>query len=231
MLDRVGLSRGVLVQPVAHGTDCGALLHALADDPERLRGIALLNASVSDLQLMTLDRTGVRGARFSLPPPGYEVGAVGFDVLDVLVPKLLKMEWHAQIWAPLAELPPIVSRFARRGLTLVIDHMGAPDATRGVDDPNFKALLRWLETGRVWLKLIGYRLSQRYPDYEDIAPFHRALIDANPERVIWGSDWPHVHMREHMPDDGHLLDLLYEWSGSEAYRRILVDNPTQLYGF
>jgi 2-pyrone-4,6-dicarboxylate lactonase len=159
---------------------------------------------------------------------------VGFDVLAALAPKLAGLGWHAQLWAPCAELEPIVTRFAPLGLQLVVDHMGGIDAQRGVQDPNFQTLLRLLGNSQynLWVKLIPYRVSLRYPDYEDVAPFHRALVAANPERVIWGSDWPHVHMQRDLPDEGHLLDLLYDWTGDDdVCRRILVDNPARLYGF
>jgi predicted TIM-barrel fold metal-dependent hydrolase len=234
MLDRIGISRGVLVQPVVYGTNCGALLKALKSHPKRLRGVALLSSEVTDAELMKMDRCGVRGARFSRPPPGYTAGAVGFDVLAVLAPKLVGLGWHAQIWAPCAELEPIVTRFAPLGLQLVVDHMAGIDAQRGIEDPHFQTLLRLLGNSQynLWVKLIPYRVSRRYPDYEDVAPFHRALVAANPDRVIWGSDWPHVHMQRDIPDEGHLLDLLYDWTADDdVCRRILVDNPARLYGF
>ena len=118
------------------------------------------------------------------------------------------------------------------GLRIVVDHMGLPDPRRGVNDSNFQALLRLLADGKIWIKLTPYRTSQRYPDYEDMAPFHRAFLDANPERLVWGSDWPHVHMKANMPDAGHLVDLCDRWTGAAALRqRIFVDNPAELYGF
>jgi len=233
MLDQVGMTRGVLVQAVAHGTDCGALLNALERDPEHLRGVALLPPDVTDAQLQAMHQRGVRAARFfSRPVPGLS-DAVGLLVLERLAPKLAQLGWHAEISAPCADLEAIVARLMPLGLPLVIDHMGHLDVSLGVEHHSFQTLLRLLETGRkIWLKLIAYRLSSRYPDYEDMEPFHRALLAANPERLVWGSDWPHVHMTHNMPDDGHLLDLFEQWTPNEGLRRqILVHNPARLYGF
>jgi 2-pyrone-4,6-dicarboxylate lactonase len=232
MLDALGFERGVLVQPVAHGTDCGALLYALGLARQRLRGIALLDADISDEALEKLHAAGVRGARFSAPPPGLAQGAVGFEVLERQAPRLKSLGWHAQIWAPCAELETVVRRLVPLGLPLVVDHMGGFEAARGVADPHFQALLRLLDHGRIWLKLIPYRLSSRYPNYEDIAPFHHALIATHPERLIWGSDWPHVHLDKDMPDAGHLVDLFCDWTDDWSLRQqILVENPATLYGF
>jgi predicted TIM-barrel fold metal-dependent hydrolase len=237
MLDRVGIARGVLVQPVAHGLDCGALLHALASHPARLRGIALLTTDVTDAELKRMDLLGIRGARFSQPPPGLTQGSVGFDVLERLAPRLASLGWHAQIWAPCDALEALVERLSRLGLPLVVDHMGGIDVKQGTNARGFQSLLRLLEAGKIWLKLIPYRLSNRYPDYEDVMPFHQALVAANPDRLIWGTDSPHVvppnipHDTP-MPDAAQLLDLLDRWTADKALQeRILVSNPEQLYRF
>lgn len=232
MLDEVGIERGVLVQPVAHGTDCRALLHALERAPTRLRGIALLTSDVTDQQLQSMHERGVRGARFSRPPPGLTANAIDFDVLRVLAPRLKRLGWHAQIWAPCDELVTLLPNLCSLGLPLIVDHMGAVDVTRGVGNNSFQTLLRLLDTGHLWIKTVAYRISHRFPDYEDVEPYYRAMLEANPERLLWGSDWPHVHMEQHMPDVGYLLDLLERWTPDEiARRRILVDNPVALYGF
>jgi predicted TIM-barrel fold metal-dependent hydrolase len=233
MLDQVGMTRGVLVQAVAHGTDCGALLNALARDPERLRGVALLTPDVTDAQLQKMHQRGVRAARFfSRPVPG-PGDAVSLKILESLAPRLAQLGWHAEISARCDEIETIVARLQPLGLHVVIDHMGHFEVGDGVAHHNFQTLLRLIATSQnLWLKLIPYRLSRDYPDYEDIEPFHRALLAANPERLVWGSDWPHVHMTRNMPDDGHLLDLFEHWTPDERLRRqILVHNPERLYGF
>jgi 2-pyrone-4,6-dicarboxylate lactonase len=231
MLDDIGFSRGVLVQPAAHGTDCRALLNALDLGPARLRGVALIRPDITDDELAIMHSHGVRGARFSRPPAGMTTGSIGFDALVQLAPRLAHLGWHAQIWAPCDELVPAISELLGLGVPLVIDHMGMFDASRGVTDTSLQSLLHLLGDGRIWLKLIAYRLSKRYPDYEEVAPFHKAFLEANPERLLWGTDWPHVHMSADMPDTGHLVDLFDEWTVDAALRhRILVENPAALYG-
>ncbi|HWM66080.1 MAG TPA: amidohydrolase family protein [Steroidobacteraceae bacterium] len=233
MLDRIGFNYGVLVQPVAYKTDCRALLNALDRAPNRLRGVVLVRSDITDEELKQMHLRGVLGARFSEPPPGLAQGGVGFDVLESLAPRLAYLGWHAQIWAPCHRLGALVQRLAPLGLPLVVDHMGYFDPSQGLDGPEFKGLLKLLRDNLIWLKLTAYRLSARYPDYDDLAPFHRALVEANSDRLIWGSDWPHVHMTEGMPDVGHLVDLFDRWLGHDEAlrRRILVDNPAALYGF
>jgi 2-pyrone-4,6-dicarboxylate lactonase len=232
LLDHLGLERGVLVQPVAYKTDCRALLHALDLDPTRLRGVALIGPDVTDQELEELHRRGVRGARFSESPANLPAAGVPFEVLEKLAPRLARLGWHAQIFAPCERLTSLVKRLRPLGLPLVVDHMGYFNPEEGIDAPDFQSLLRLLEENSIWLKLTAYRLSRAYPDYPDVTPFHDALLAARPERLLWGSDWPHVHMTRDMPDVGHLIDLFARWTPDEALRRrILVDNPATLYGF
>jgi predicted TIM-barrel fold metal-dependent hydrolase len=232
MLDHLGFERGVLVQPAAYKTDCRALLHALDLAPGRLRGVALIGPDVSDHELRELHRRGVRAARFSESPPNLPPTGVPFEVLEEFAPRLARLGWHAQIFAACERLPALVKRLSPLGLPLVIDHMGYFNPGQGIDAVNFQSLLRLLETNDLWLKLTAYRLSSAYPDYPDIEPFHRALLAARPERLLWGSDWPHVHMTRDMPDIGHLIDLFERWTPDATLRRrILVDNPATLYGF
>jgi predicted TIM-barrel fold metal-dependent hydrolase len=232
MLDEVGFSRGVLVQGSAHGTDCRALLYALALAPERLRGVVLLTPKVTDEELEMMNESGVRGARFSQPPQGLFKGAVGFEMLAPLAPRLARLGWHAQVQTTCAHFMSLAPQLLSYGLPIVVDHLGLADVSRGVGDASFHGILRLLGEERIWLKTTPYRLSKLYPDYPDVAPFYRALLAANPERLLWGSDWPHVHMSADMPDVGHLIDLFDRWTGDETLRRqILVDNPALLYGF
>lgn len=231
MLDDIGFSRGVLVQGSAHGADNGALLHALSVAPERLRGVASITPKVEDRDLERMHDAGVRGARFIQIPGGSAKGAIGFEALKPLAPRLARLGWHAQLQAPVAELAALLPGLLGMGLTLVIDHLGLPVAGRGVNDPSFQQLLGWLRSGALWLKLTMYRSSDRYPDYSDMTPFLQACLEANPARLLWGSDWPHVQMTANLPDAGHLLDLFDQAATTDMRRQILVANPQALYQF
>lgn len=232
MLDYIGFSRGVLVQPTAHGTDCRALLHALDLGCGRLRGTAVITPDVSEKELVGMQQRGIRGARFSHMPEKSFHGMVDFDALEQLAPRLARLGWHAQVFTSCDHLVEVAPRLTSLGLPLVIDHMGMFDIDRGTADRSFQALLRLLGEGNVWLKLTACRLSRLDPDYDDLAPFHAALVSANPERLIWGSDWPHVGMSTGKPEVSHLVDLFDRWTSNETLRhRILVDNPATLFGF
>jgi predicted TIM-barrel fold metal-dependent hydrolase len=230
MLDAIGFARGVLVTASAYGTDNRAMLHALRASPARLRGVAVLDHRVSPEELAAMHASGVRGVRFG-QVQGF-TGAVGFDELGRMAPTLRELGWHAQVWTLLGHFIPMADRLLGHGVPLVLDHMALPNTAKGIANASFQTLLRLLGSGKVWVKLTAYRLSQAFPDYEDIRPFHDALVATNPDQLVWGSDWPHVHMSRDMPDDGHLVDLFDEWVGDAAVRKkILVDNPARLYGF
>ncbi|MBR0834807.1 amidohydrolase family protein [Bradyrhizobium manausense] len=230
MLDEVGFHRGVIVTPSAYGNDNRITTDALRQGKGRLRGVAVISPEITDKQLSDMHAAGFRGARFA-NFPGY-TGTRGFDDLKALAPRLAELNWHAQLWAPSAILVDLLDSLIGLGLPLVVDHMGFFALGGNVDRANFDRLTRRLADGEIWLKLVAYRLSQQYPDYPDIAPFHRALTAANPDQLVWGSDWPHVRMTKGMPDVGHLVDLFDAWVHDDSLRRrIFTDNPQRLYGF
>jgi predicted TIM-barrel fold metal-dependent hydrolase len=236
MLDTVGFARGVLVQGSAHGQDNAAMLDALARHPGRLRGVAVADAAVSASELRRWHEIGVRGLRFNHFFRGGSLhyrGGVRLDAAKPLVPAMAELGWHLQLWIDVKDLPDTVPTLRQIGLPVVVDHMGRSDATAGTGTPGFQSLLRYLAGGECWVKVSGaHRLSQRAPDYDDARPFHEALVRANAERLVWGSDWPHPRMEGEMPDAGHLFELFHAWTPDEATRqRILVANPAKLYGF
>jgi predicted TIM-barrel fold metal-dependent hydrolase len=141
--------------------------------------------------------------------------------------------WHMQLWIDVKDLPETAPILAAIGLPVVIDHMGRTDARAGTGSAGFQSLVRLVGEGKAWVKLSGaHRLSLDAPDYPDARPFHEALVRANPERLVWGTDWPHPRIESDMPDAGHLLDLFTAWTPDAAIRRrILVDNPAALYDF
>jgi len=236
MLAGTGMERGVLIQPAPYGKDPGALLDALRREPERLRGIAVADASVSDERLSEMNRAGVRGLRFvEMPDPsgsGRYRGSIGVDQLVPLAPRMKALGWHAALWAKCEDLPKILPPLLPLGIEIVIDHMGWLETGRGVSDPRFMALVALLKEGRIWMKLSACRNSKSFPGYEDLLPFHDAFLRANPDRLLWGSDWPFVRMGALTPDPSHLVDLFHAWVPDEGLRKkILVDNPAALYGF
>jgi predicted TIM-barrel fold metal-dependent hydrolase len=236
MLDTVGFARGVLVQGSAHGRDNSAMLDALERHPDRLRGVAVADADVALAELRRWASLGVRGLRFNHFFRGGALhyrGGVPLDAARTLAPLMAELGWHLQLWIDVKDLPETIPTLRALGLPVVIDHMGRTDAGAGTATPGFQSLLRLVGEGGCWVKLSGaHRLSRKAPDYPDARPFHEALVRANPERLVWGGDWPQPRMEGEMPDVGHLLDLFQAWTPDEATRtRILVTNPARLYGF
>jgi predicted TIM-barrel fold metal-dependent hydrolase len=235
MLARTGLARGVIVQAGAYGSDPELMIDALTSSGDRLRGIC----ASETLDRQVFDRwhdAGIRGLRFNdTPVPGGTgrfPGAVSSEALDGLVSGMQAKKWHAEIWAPVDRHAESIARYRGLGIPIVLDHMGSLVTSRGIDDPAFQKILLALREGWLWVKLVLCRCSQDIPNYADLRPFHDALIAANPNRVIWGSDWPHLRLGDRAPDVGHLLDLFRAWEPDETVRqRILVENPAELYGF
>jgi len=233
MLDGIGFARGVLVTASAYGTDNRALIHALSAYPERLRGVAVVTERVTYEELIALRRAGVCGLRFTQlgDRPAFR-GTVGYSALEVLAPTMREVGLHAQIWTLCDLFAEQHRALLGLGIPIVLDHMGLFDPSRGTADAAFQTLLGLLTDGSVWVKLTAYRMSRRYPEYDDMRAFHGAMLDANPDQLVWGSDWPHVRMTDQMPDDGHLVDSCLEWTGDDALvHKVLVANPARLYGF
>jgi predicted TIM-barrel fold metal-dependent hydrolase len=233
-LDALGLAGGVVVTASAYGTDNRALTHALSAFSARLRGVAVVDGGLAPDDLVAMRDAGVRGLRFtqlSDRVPEFQ-GTVAYDALRTLAPAMRELGLHAQLWTLCDLFAEQHRELLELEIPLVLDHMGLFDPSRGTADPAFRTLLELLAEGRVWVKLIPYRMSSNYPDYGDLRPFHEAMLEANADRLLWGTDWPHVRMTENMPDDGHLLDLLLEWTADdELAGKVLVDNPSRLYGF
>lgn len=237
LLDRLGFARAVLVQGNAHGYDNRVLLDALARAPGRLRAVAITDERVDPRSLREWDRLGVRALRFHVFAPGREPAyrrGVGLATLQHFAPLLRELGWHVQVWCEGATLeaawPALAA--AAQGLPVVFDHMCR--FVPGQAPAAFEFLRRLLADGRCWVKLSGaYRCSSRWPDYSEIEAQHAALLAANPQQVLWGTDWPHPQMTEAtMPDDGRLVNLMLRWTPGAADRqRLLVDNPARLYGF
>lgn len=231
---KLGVRYGVLTQPAPYGDDPGAMLAAIAASDGALRAVAVAGADVADDTLARWRAGGIVGLRFTemrAPDGGRYPGSVPFDALEALAPRMREHGLHAQLWASAATFAEWLPRLAALDLPLVLDHMGSPDPAGGVDDPHFAAILRALDGGRVWVKLVLARVSKQAPGYEDARPLHDALVAAVPSRMLWGSDWPYVRMTP-APDAANMLGRFLDWVPDAATRHaILVDNPAALYGF
>jgi 2-pyrone-4,6-dicarboxylate lactonase len=228
MLDRVGMTYGVLVQVSVHGTDNSLMESVLRAHPQRLRGVAVTAPGMPDAEYRRLKECGVTGLRMNL----LQGGGLGLDGLQDTAALCREYGWHLQLLLDAKQLRELSPTLARLPIPLVLDHMANFRAAEGPAHPDFQALLGLVRDG-AWVKLSGaFRLSQLTPGFEDVAALARALLAAAPDRCLWGSDWPHVTHWGTMPKVGELLDLLADWAPDEAARhRVLVDNPTRLYGF
>ena len=230
MLGTLGCSRGVLVQPSVYGTDNSLIVDALASRSFDLRAVAVVAEDISDGELESLHAAGFRGIRINTAS-----ATPGLKLADApkLAARIKPLGWHLQFFVNLREMPHIEEALAQLKIDIVIDHFARIATADGLDAQPYQALLRLLARDNVWAKLMGpYFISDAVPRYPDIAAFARGMIETAPERVVWGSDWPHPSAREKMPDDGDLADLLNEWAPDAAQRKkILVDNPRRLYGF
>jgi len=235
MLDKVGNRYGVLVQPAAYGFDCTLIQDAIAASGGRLRGIGLGGPELTAPRIAELDRAGFRGLRFvdMLDPQGRPyIGAVSAARLIEMAPRLAAVGWHPELWAKIDHHVEVIPKLIPFGMPIVLDHMAGIDVARGTADPAFQQLLRFVADGHVWVKTSLCRQSRDYPHYHDLKPFHDALLAANPERLLWGSDWPYLAMGAASPDVGTLIDRVWDWVPDPAARqRIFVTNPGEIYGF
>ncbi|RZM32953.1 MAG: 2-pyrone-4,6-dicarboxylate hydrolase [Sphingomonas sp.] len=229
--DFLGFERNVIVQATCHGADNRALVDALHAAGDRARGVATVRDTVTDEDLAELHAAGVRGVRFNFvrrlvdPKPD----AYYHAIIDRIAP----LGWHVVIYFEAADLEERWDFFTALPTTVVVDHMGRPDVTKPIDGPEFGRFIRLMaEHENVWTKVsCPERLSRLGPPtYDDVAPFARLLVERFPDRVLWGTDWPHPNMTTHAPDDGGLVDIIPRIATTDALRRkLLVDNPMRLY--
>ena len=229
--DRLGFERNVIVQATCHGADNRALVDALQRAAGRARGVATVRADISDQALRDLDAAGVRGVRFNFVRRLAD--SVPRETLLGIARRIAPLGWHVVIYFEAAELPQLYEFFSSLAAVVVVDHMGRPDVRKSVDGPEFDLFLRLMrEHPNFWSKVsCPERLSYLGPPaYEDVVPFARLLVQSFPDRVLWGTDWPHPNLKSHMPDDGKLVDYIPSIAVTpELQRRLLVDNPMRLY--
>lgn len=233
MLGVLGVERAVLVQPSVYDTDNRAILDAIAASNGRMRGVAVVEESVPDRELARMHDIGVRGIRFNIVDVKDDKGMLAMDVVRRLAQRIRPLGWHVQFLMHVDEFPELDTMFAGFPVDIVIDHFGYMQTSKGIGHPGFQALLRLLRAGRCWVKFTGaYRISREEMPYRDVVPYAHALVAAAPDRIVWGTDWPHPKHEKSMPNDGEMCDRLLEWIPDEKQRRLaLVDNPARLYGF
>lgn len=235
--DQLGLARNVIVQATCHGADNSAMVDAVRAANGRARGIATVRPDITESELFALDAAGVRGVRFNFVRR--LVDAPPTAALTTIARKIAPLGWHIVLYFEGADLPGLEDFFGSLPTPLVIDHMGRPDVTKGADSPEFSRFLRFADRHDVWVKVTcPERLSvtgpaaldgERHP-YTDVVPFGRRVVEEFGDRVLWGTDWPHPNLTDHMPDDGLLVDYLPQVAvDEERQRRLLVDNPMRLY--
>ncbi len=229
MLRILGMERAVLVQPSVYGTDNSAQLEAIAAATLEMRGVAVVEADISDRELERLHAAGMRGVRCNLKLPA----GLPLDALGSLAERIKDLGWHIQFFMDVNAFPDLEAMLAALPVDSVIDHIGKVPPEQGMAHPGFQGLLNLLREGRCWVKLSGaYRSSKQGSPYADVAPMARMLIETAPERMVWATDWPHPGLEVPVPNDGDLCDQLAEWAPDpEVRRKILVDNPSALYGF
>lgn len=234
MLDTLGVDRAVLTQPSVYGTDNRCLLAALAAGEGRVRGVAVVDPAVDDAELRRLDRAGVRGVRINIVDRRENRNVLVMDELLPLAKRIADLGWHIEFLLNADAVPDLAGSIGRLPVPVSLGHLGYVHADKGgAGNPGFQALLRLLDKGQTWVKLTApYRISGQQMPYPEVTPMAHALVAAAPERLLWGTDWPHVMIKTAMPNDGDIADLLLDWVPDDATRRrILVDNPCALYGF
>ncbi len=228
--DHLGFARNVIVQASCHGRDNRALADALIAARGLARGVAVLDPEIGDDELAALDRAGVRAARFNFVKR--LVDNAPKDVFRKVAERVTALGWHTVVYFEAADLDDLMPFLASLPGIVVIDHMGRPDVAKGCDDPAFQKLIRFLDDNpNIWVKAsCPERLTVAGPPYDDVVPFGRALVTRFPDRVLWGTDWPHPNMKSHIPDDGALVDWIPRIAETEALQQaLLVDNPLRLY--
>ena len=236
--DHLGFDKNVIVQATCHGSDNRALVDALQASNGNARGVATVNRNVTDAELQEMLAAGVRGTRFNFVKRLADF--TPSEVLLEIANRIAPLGWHVVIYFEAVDLPELYDFFTALPTTVVVDHMGRPDVTKPVDGPEFELFVKMMrEHSNIWSKVsCPERLSVSGPKalngeqhaYADVIPFAKRLVETFPDRVLWGTDWPHPNLKDHMPDDGLLVDFIPQIATTpELQQKLLVDYPTRLY--
>lgn len=236
--DHLGFARNVVVQATCHGADNRAMVDALVHSGGRARGIATVRRGIADRELQDMHAAGVRGVRFNFVKRLVDFTPI--DELKEIAGRIAPLGWHVVIYFEAVDLPELWSFFTALPTVVVVDHMGRPDVSLPVDGPQFELFIRFMrENPNVWSKVTcPERLSVTGPKalggersaYRDVMPFAKRIVESFPDRVLWGTDWPHPNLKDHMPDDGLLVDFIPHIAITPGLqRKLLVENPMRLY--
>ncbi len=228
--DHLGFSRNVIVQATCHGKDNRAMMDACRSSEGLARGVASVGAEITENDIREMHDAGVRGVRFNFVKR--LVDATPHEVFLSIAEKIKPVGWHIVVYFEAQDLADLVPFLEKLPTILVIDHMGRPDVSKGIDHPDFRRFIKLMDDNEnIWSKVTcPERLSLKGPPYDDVVPFCAEIVDRFPDRVLWGTDWPHPNMKSHMPDDGALVDFIPRIARTpKQQQKLLVDNPMRLY--
>ncbi|MCV2882295.1 amidohydrolase family protein [Actibacterium sp. XHP0104] len=228
--DHLGFSRNVIVQATCHGKDNRAMVDACRAAGDLARGIASVGADITRDEIAEMHAAGVRGVRFNFVKR--LVDATPKEVFLSIADKISEFGWHIVVYFEAQDLEELIPFLRQLPTIIVVDHMGRPDVAKGVDHPDFQRFITLMaDNDTIWTKVTcPERLSLQGPPYDDVVPFCQAIVERFPDRVLWGTDWPHPNMKSHMPDDGALVDFIPKIARTpEQQQKLLVDNPMRLY--
>jgi predicted TIM-barrel fold metal-dependent hydrolase len=227
----LGVSRSVIVQASCHGADNRAALDAIAASAGRYRGVAIIDEGTGEKDFQKLDDGGIRGVRFNFVQ--HLGGRPDMAFFERSIARIRELGWHLVLHLDAVDIPELTPMIRQLPVPFIIDHMGRVKAGLGLAQPPFKALLELMKLESAWVKVCGAeRVSTAGPPFTDAVPFAWALVEAAPDRVLWGTDWPHPNIAKYMPNDGDLVDLLPQIAPDPTHRqKLLVDNPARLYDF
>lgn len=228
--DFLGFTRNVVVQATCHGKDNRAMVDAVKAANGMARGIATVDMDISEKELEEMHEAGVRGVRFNFVKR--LVDATPPEVFLTIANKIKAFGWHTVVYFEGQDLEELIPFLKQLPTDIIVDHMGRPDLAKGVDHPDFQRYVELMKDQKFWSKVTcPDRLSESGPpDYEDFIPFAKQLVELFPDRVLWGTDWPHPNLKSHMPDDGNLVDIIPKIAATaELQTKLLIDNPMRLY--
>ncbi|MDQ5769287.1 amidohydrolase family protein [Thiothrix subterranea] len=226
----LGIERAVLVQASCHGTDNRALLDAISSSKGAYRGVCMANASFTERDFEDLHAGGVRGVRFNFVT--HLGGAPDLVMMNAVLERIKPLGWHLVIHVNAADLIRYADFFERLEMNIVVDHMGRVPTAAGIEQQAYRILMDFMQREHWWVKISGAERIAIAPPFHDAIPYAQGLIAVAPDRILWGTDYPHPNIKQYMPNDADLLDLLPLFAPDEAIQKqILVDNPARLYGF